>query len=116
MPRKNPDYGALLAAGLLGVGAGLLAAAAAKSSNESRREQFHARLALALAQHRLQLVSATLGRLGRGQAFWDVAVQDQRGEFWSARVNLALGIDPYADDAQESALSPFVHANLAIAP
>jgi hypothetical protein len=93
---KDDDFGALLAIGLLAVGAGLVAAAATKNTNEAKRTAFHQGLAHALLANGLVLIAVTLGRGTGNQPFWDVTVQNALAQQWTQRVPLAAGTDAYA--------------------
>lgn len=99
------DFGALLAGGLVGFGAGLLAASAIQSSNEKRRAAFRNQLAHGLADRGVHLLSATFGRGPGNTPFWQMTLQDALGQLWSARVSLPPEISPYSDQARDRVMA-----------
>lgn len=107
MPSENEasDFGALLAGGLVGLGAGLFAASAIQTSNEKRRAEFRNQLTHALAERGVLLLSATFGR-GQGNApFWRMTLRDAVGQLWSVRVGLPEGVPPYSDEARSAVVA-----------
>jgi hypothetical protein len=102
MARAAKDFGALLAAGLRGLGGGMGAASAARDENERRREAFRSRLRSRLrgsfAKAGAALVAATLGR-GVGNApIWLVTLHSPAG-LSSTRVRLSPSTEPYSEEA-----------------
>ncbi len=96
MAKSTPDFGTLLAAGMLGFGVGMLAASAKRTSNEERRRQFFDALAANLLSHDVRLLGASLGRGRHNEPFWMVTVQSPHGAVWTPRVLLDQGVGPYS--------------------
>ena len=101
MPEEDEDFGGLLAAGLLVVGVGLLAAAAAKNHNDSKRAAFRQGLEAALRVHGVVLLGATLGRQAGNRLFWDVTVQNQTAQIWTQRIELSAGVEAYSQTTRD---------------
>ena len=104
MPPVKGDFGALLAAGLLGLGLGMTAASSTRNENERRRNEFRATLHRAFWQQGLALIAATLGRGPNNQAFWDLTLQWPSGDVSRRRVPLPVSVQPYSGEAAKVVL------------
>jgi len=101
---QDDDFGSVLAAGLLGVGAGLLLASTMRDRNEGRREAFRLGLAAAVAARNLQLRGSTLGRTPDNRPVWLLTLGDPF-RIRSFRARMAENVDPYSSDALSSVVN-----------
>lgn len=95
MSKGNDDFAKLLAIGLIGVGVGVFAAAAAQKANEDRRRTFLDDLRAKLKSSDLEMVGATFGRGPANAPFWDVTLWNGL-EVQTIHVPLPLGTEPFA--------------------
>lgn len=98
MPKKEQDFGTLLAAGLLGVGTGLAAAAALKASHETRRARFRQELGSRVQRSGYQLAQASLGLSPRGNHVWSLLLEVPM-QYIPLRLALPKGMNPYSIEA-----------------
>lgn len=107
MAKRNDDFTNLIAAAILGAGAGFLIAGSFKS-NTDKRDQFLGRLRRDLEEHGVRFIDATFGRTYEHRPVWTVTYQPSSGETRLKRVELALGAEPYADSTANQLVAELV--------
>lgn len=95
MPKKDDDYGALLAAGLL-AGVGLLAASSAGDTRAKRRQNYRSAVADELRRRGFELRSMTLVRRAGNRPFWRLIADDATRQPWTLEVPVAKSADPFS--------------------